>query len=143
MAIKEESTSFEQRFGNQLHSFCELSELLTLRLVELEEKLDRFEKVRASNKNKFLQFPHQMLEASTEKSSRIKDFLHSNTFSQDADQIIVGSDSHEDIDINIEKGNQKSGKVLNNHLNSFNQSSSEQLKVKDDLNETEYIDDPQ
>tara|TARA_Y100001968_G_C18958828_1_gene526672 strand:- start:4 stop:435 length:432 start_codon:yes stop_codon:yes gene_type:complete len=143
MTIKEESTSFEQRIGNQLHSFCDLSELLTLRIVELEERLDRFEKLRASKKNKPLQFAHQLLEASTEKSSRIKDFLDSNKFSQDADQIIVETDSNEDLDFNIEKGSQKFAKVLDNHLNSFNLSSSEQLKVKDDLNETEYIDDPQ
>ena len=39
MALSKETVSFEQRLSRQFHGLSELSEVLTLRLLEIEERL--------------------------------------------------------------------------------------------------------
>jgi len=40
----DQTSSIEERLANQLHFFSELSEILTFRLLELEEKIISLEK---------------------------------------------------------------------------------------------------
>ncbi len=48
MVFSESRLSCEQRLSRQLHSLSELSEFLTLRILEIEEKLGTFEKILAN-----------------------------------------------------------------------------------------------
>ncbi len=45
-----ETTSLEHRLGQQLHLSSELSELITLRILEIEQKLDELESTQAFDK---------------------------------------------------------------------------------------------
>ena len=45
MTFSEQKASFEQRISNQLHVFSELSETLTLRLLEIEQRLSKLESI--------------------------------------------------------------------------------------------------
>ena len=66
--VSSDQTSFiEERLANQLHFFSELSEILTLRLLELEERIISLEKSQEIRPEEMQSSSQQLLRDSESK----------------------------------------------------------------------------
>lgn len=67
MAFSEQTASIDQRLSKQLHGFSELSEVLTLRVLDLEERLKVLEKSRDLHESPFEETSKSLLAESEER----------------------------------------------------------------------------
>ncbi len=75
MTITNGKGSFEQRLSQQLHVFSELSELLTLRILELEERCTALEKSKESEEDFKDDSASRLLEDSEQRVRHLQDLL--------------------------------------------------------------------
>ncbi len=75
MALSEGRLSLEQRLSQQLHLLSQLSETLTLRLLELEEKLLRLEESHSFDFNVSKENTHNLLEESEGRVRNLQNLL--------------------------------------------------------------------
>ena len=75
MEISEHSVSFDPRVIKQLHSLSQLSETLTLRVLEIEEKLRMLENAKSSPEDSLSDYSQQLLKDSEEKMQQISSLL--------------------------------------------------------------------
>ncbi len=75
MAIREQQASFEAKISQQLHLFSELSEMLTLRVLDLEERFKAFEISSHSQLNSQIEKTSELLRDSEEKMRNLQSLL--------------------------------------------------------------------
>ncbi len=144
MTITEPIESFDQSLSKQLHRFSELSETLTLRLLELEERIKSIETVQIGTS----EHTKQLLQASEERVRHLEHLLNSsqvtsNTF-QALDEDSSGGERLKNIQ-ELEITKEISGtKDLEKEEPSYVQGLDEnEFAAEDNIIDTEYVDDPQ
>ena len=150
MTEQHESFPFEQRLGKQFHGFCDLTELITLRILEIEQKLVLFEEKKALKENHYETEINQILNDATKKASNLKSLLKDESkkrlekkdFSQNLDNNILGNLSPLDLE-DFHSLNNKSDQELQPDLSLSIEINEKDFAGEDDFLETEYIDDPQ
>ena len=75
MALSEQTESIEQRLSQQMRWFSQLSETLTLRLLELEERVHNLEKTNKLIKSDSEDETQQLLSDSQEKVQHLQTLL--------------------------------------------------------------------
>lgn len=142
MAFRDQKASFEQRLGRQLHIFSELSEMLTLRLLDLEERFQALEAAQKSKKSSELDSTRELLINSEERVMHLQALL--NEGQQDSNSLHF-------FDV---KGGQAEKHLSDENIDSCSEAS-QKLYSEDEMREedgpmenegtveTEYIDDPQ
>ncbi len=147
MALSRQSESFTPRLIKQLHGFSELEENLTIRVLDLEERLETLERSISSRLDPLKQEKLQdLLEESEERIQILKNLLQ----------------KQEDISESILENKIKNQNIQNDHPcdqipieddllsennyeeeQDFSDNQSEVWSEDNTLSETEYIDDPQ
>ncbi len=83
MTLGEQTTSLEKRFGRQLHILSELCEVLTLRLIELEERLSLLETNGSFENNQSSEVTRNLLEESEVKVRYLQRLLSRDDHQED------------------------------------------------------------
>ena len=77
MAFIEQNVSFEQRMSKQLLSISDLTEKLTFRIIELEEKIDSLQNYQAQLNSSQDTIEHKALVDNEDKLLELNDLLQS------------------------------------------------------------------
>ncbi len=137
MVLSRERVSFEKKLSQQLHWFSQLSETMTLRLLDIELRLSKLEANQRSHENSLDNSTKELLEESADVAKHLKNLLvvDSNKEKMIDNELISCMDD-------IDKCHRDASDV--NELSSFE---SKDIEIKEDESnnflETEYIDDPQ
>ena len=150
MTFSEQEASFENRISNQLHVFSELSEILTLRLLEIEQRLAHLESNAMSQDNLNQEDTDELLVKSQERAVHLKSLLSFPY--DDNDSGGSGFDTSSELKEKIHPDSE----VLGNHqpidlinqvpdteLDDQNQSLNQSSNSVEELLDTQYVDDPQ
>ena len=76
MQISDKSVSIQERFMQLLHSLCDLSDALTIRLGIVQESLEVLERSSCERENSFHGFSNEIFKEMDIKSRHFKDHLN-------------------------------------------------------------------
>ncbi len=140
MAFTDQTFSIEQRLSQQLHCFSELTEVLTLRVLELEDRLsvlERSEALKGRDKN---DFDKHILDASQEKVMYLQNLLAVKNNNEANSAESLDQNDLDSLDINSDETNFNRDSDASINYEKPREDCPEQLIT--DI-ETEYIDDEQ
>ena len=148
MAFSEQTTSFDQHLSKQLHGFSELSEVLTLRVLDLEERLKALEEKGDLTDNKFEETSKSLLADSEKRVRHLTSLLEESIEREPALHVLpnnsvdvedsVSSTQCEDIDSSMRgiEDDLTEDDLTEDELDSESLNSPEVV-------DTQYLDDPQ
>ncbi len=150
MGMSDQTSSFEHRLSQQLHGFGELSEILTLRLLEIEQRLEKLEQAQACTGEVPQKSSEVLLEESEERVRNLQSLLDvdkskANTLHALPD---ITSEDHSDENFDYEESEvDLSSDICNPLVEEVEENQEEvfeeECSFEDDSCENEYLDDPQ
>ncbi len=146
MGLNEYSSGIEQRFGQQLFRLSELTEMLTLRLLELEERLLKLEEVSNSPIDAKQEDTVHLLQESELRVKHLQSLLSPDGLEQKGVQdVSSGKESLNDFaqEGNISSSQEDASFELFEQEDSGIESQMNNPLDGEVSNETEYVDDPQ
>ncbi len=151
MALSKQTETFSKRLSQQLHDFSELSETLTLRILELEDRLTTIEANEFFSANAIEETTQKMFLESEQKIRHLQRLLIVDKQSDgDSDlQLETSSQQLVENDVVTDEEFEGTENIRSTHeLISEDPSEEETFEVKtnlreDNLIDTQYVDDPQ
>ena len=145
MGMSEQTSSFEQRLSQQLHGFGELSEILTLRVLEIEQRLVLLEQAQGDNADPPKKATQVLLEESEERVRNLQSLLEidnakANTLHALPD---ITTEDHLEEKSGIDLSADSSDELVEEVEDNKNEAFEEELSLEDDYCENQYLDDPQ
>ena len=140
MEISEQSISLDARLIKQLHSLSQLSETLTLRLLEIEDKLSKLEKTQSTNENLLPEYCNKLLQDSEKKMQQITSLLDPQLSQTEKESNVIEMEVKEDPAKNdLECEEEAIDEIIQNSV----ENQIEEEVIYDERIDTEYVDDPQ
>ena len=149
MAVCEKTESLEKRLSQQLHRFSELSEILTLRLLELEERLLALELTQTPKEIGNESIAHRLLSESEQTVLHLHDLLDTPKNGESGMHVVADNLADEDSYSNSEweqSSDRTENVCLEENLEESEIALAEINASDDDAleeQETQYVDDPQ
>ncbi len=132
MAQTDQILSVEKRLGQQIYGLSELIECLTLRLLELEERLQNWENIQSSQDQQPEGLTKELLLESESKVKRLQRLLEMSTDLLPPSHSVEDSKVQQDLELGTRIEDFEKEDLLDEN------------NVEDQISvETEYIDDPQ
>ncbi len=151
MASIERMDSIDHRLSNQLHLFSELSEVLTLRLLDLELRVNQLEKLHRPKDSCADVAAQELLEGSEERVRNLRELLNTDCDIDKPLHVVADSSSSDDLKDHSyqEESGESTGKdngykaVQDHDFAQFNEDIDNQCSDSTSLEDTQYVDDPQ
>ncbi len=152
MPLSKKTLSIQQRASEQLHTLSELSETLTLRLLDIEARVSSLEKDLDSNQIEGIDTSQELLSQSEERVQYLKNLLETEDI-VDKHIHLVSPEPEKNVESN--NGNSlkedQNEKMYHHHLDetaevtasSSDKTTSKEIRENTNLLETEYVDDDQ
>jgi hypothetical protein len=140
MAVSEQPSTFEHLLSKQLHSFSELTETLTLRLLELEERVASFEV--ESNTPKEVQLDevtHALLEESKDRVGHLLGLLDIDHEKAPILQAVPNPALDDQLQTEVDHDEIEAEDDVNEVVTE----DLDEALIGSELDDTQYVDDPQ
>ena len=131
-----QNSSFEHRLSQQLHSLSELSENLTLRILEIEERLSILENSQSVQQTCIADSTQKLLKESEERFNHLKNLL----------EIHINADESLKLVPDLEDPVLKSPSEVEGLSNESDVQSNLEVnhsELEEENDETQYLEDPQ
>ncbi len=141
MAENDSNMSLEQRLSQQLHLLSELSETLTMRILEIEERLLIFENEHKNMQNFNIADTADLLMKSEERVRNLQSLLQAENLGDNIEDI---NEKKEELTLVKDDGQATNNEAINNSDQEVNEfSDSPRQPEENPIMETYYEDDPQ
>ncbi|MCP4972851.1 MAG: hypothetical protein GY914_04150 [Prochlorococcus sp.] len=137
MAVSEQPSTFEHLLSQQLHSFSELTETLTLRLLELEERVTSFETMSTDAQESHIEEATQiLLDKSKDRVGNLLGLLDIDQQKAPILQAVPDASLQDEMqpEVELEEAEPEDEVVAQDIDGEFDDS---------ELGDTQYVDDPQ
>ncbi len=142
MAFGEQAASLDRDLIQQLHGLSELSETLTLRLLEIEERIESLEKAHTFSENETGFATQALLDESEEKVKHLQNLLEKQTNKTYPSQLSAVENegiNNEEQTFSEQVDNESRCEIVD----SIDEDSESLDDRREGFVETEYLDDPQ